>query len=138
VAGSGVLDQSGRGCIDRAAPTTRFSRRWSTATSRGLTLRGSTGDRGCDARGNGKVRSVGVALARRTGKGCRFARASGRFGPKTSCVPTAYLPASGTTSWRFRFAHRLPKGSYVAWARGVDTAGNVEAPRRSTTHLRVR
>jgi hypothetical protein len=138
VAGSGVLDESGRGCIDRAAPASRFSRRWSAASSRGVTLRGSTTDRGCGSRGQGQVRSVSVALARRTGKGCRFARADGRFGPRTGCVPTRYLPARGTASWRFRFAHRLPKGSYVAWVRALDAAGNVEAPRRYTTRLRVR
>jgi hypothetical protein len=81
---------------------------------------------------------VSVALARRTGKGCRFARADGRFGPRTGCVPTRYLPARGTASWRFRFAHRLPNGSYVAWVRALDAAGNVEVPRRYTTRLRVR
>jgi hypothetical protein len=53
-------------------------------------------------------------------------------------VPTRYLSARGTTSWRFRFAHRLPKGSYTAWVRAVDAAGNVAAARRYTTRLRVR
>jgi hypothetical protein len=138
VAGGGVLGESGRGCIDRAAPASQFSRRWTRVSSRGLTLRGSTSDRGCDARGHGQVRRVSVALARRTGKGCRFARADGRFGPRTSCVPARYLSARGTTSWRFRFAHRLPKGSYAAWVRAVDAAGNVAATRRYTTRLRVR
>jgi hypothetical protein len=138
VAGSGVLDQSGHGCIDRAAPASRFTRRGSSVSSRGLTLRGRTSDRGCDSRGHGRVRSVSVALARRTGKGCRFAGADGRFGPRTGCVPTRYLRARGTATWRFRFAHRLPKGSYVAWVRGVDAAGNAEAPRRYTNRLRVR
>jgi hypothetical protein len=86
------------------------------------------------------VRRVSVAVARRTGGGCRFLRPGGALGPKTSCARTRYLTAGGTSTWRLRVHHRLPAGSYVAWVRAVDAAGNVERKQRSrnATHLRVR
>jgi hypothetical protein len=74
------------------------------------------------------------------GSRCRFAQANGRLGRPVSCARTAYLRARGTTTWRFRYAHRLPAGRYFAWARAVDVAGNVErkSRRRNLTAFRVR
>ena len=77
---------------------------------------------------------MSVALARRTGTRCRFAR-SGGLGPPTRCTHRRYLAARGTASWRFRFGHRLPRGSYSAWVRAVDAAGNAS---HAATRLRVR
>jgi hypothetical protein len=123
------------GCVDRAAPRSRVLRTGRRATRRGIALRGRATDRGCAGGGKGKVARVSVALARRSGTRCRFARGSGSLGPPTSCARRRYLAARGTTSWRFRFAHRLPRGSYIAWVRAVDTARNAS---HTATRLRVR
>jgi hypothetical protein len=127
------------GCRDRMAPTSRFSGR-ASARRGGVTLRGRSSDRGCGAGGAGQVTRVRVAIGRAVGKRCRYARANGSFGPVVSCLRTKYLPARGTTSWRFTFRHRLPPGRYVAWVRGIDAAGNVErkARKRNLTRFRVR
>ena len=127
--------RAGSGCVDRAAPRSRLLRSGRRATRRGVVLRGRTTDRGCAAGGRGKVARVSVALARRTGTRCRFARSGGGLGPPTRCTHRRYLAARGTASWRFRFAHRLPRGSYSAWVRAVDAAGNAS---HAATRLRVR
>lgn len=139
-AASAVAGATG-GCIDRVAPTSRFSRRVAIAQRRrGVTLTGTSRDRGCGAKGVGKVMRVRVAIARKRGKQCRFARANGRFGPLVSCLRTSYLSARGTSRFRFTYRHHLPKGEYLAWARGIDRAGNVERKARlsNAKHFTVR
>jgi hypothetical protein len=129
------------GCIDRIAPTSKFARRVSVARRRrGVTLTGTSHDRGCGAKGVGKVNRVRVAIARKRGKLCRFARAGGGFGPLVSCLRTSYLSAKGTSRFRFTYRHHLPQGSYLAWARGIDKAGNIERKARlsNAKHFRVR
>jgi hypothetical protein len=130
---------SGGGCRDRIAPTSTF-RGKPKASRHGVTIRGRSRDRGCGAKGAGKVARVRVAIGRAVGRRCRYARANGSFGPVVSCLRTKYLPARGTTSWRFSYRHRLPRGRYVAWVRGIDAAGNVEhkARKRNLTRFRVR
>lgn len=129
----------GETCRDRTPPTSRFRGR-RQASRRGVTLRGRSSDRGCGASGAGTVARVRVAIGRAVGRRCRYARANGSFGPVVSCLRTRYLPARGTTSWRFTYRHRLPRGRYVAWVRGIDAAGNVERKnrRRNLTRFRVR
>ena len=129
----------GGGCRDRIAPTSTF-RGKPKATRRGVTIRGRSRDRGCGAKGAGKVARVRVAIGRAVGRRCRYARANGSFGPVVSCLRTKYLPARGTASWRFTYRHRLPRGRYVAWVRGIDAVGNVErkARKRNLTRFRVR
>jgi hypothetical protein len=132
---TGVRAGRGSGCIDRAAPRSRLLRSGRSATRRGIVLRGRTSDRGCWASAKGKVARVSVALARRSGGRCRFARSGGTFGAPTSCTHRSYLAARGTANWRFRLVHRLRPGRYVVWARAVDGAGNAS---RTATRLRVR
>ena len=132
---------SGNGCLDRIAPNSTFSKHVSLAKRRrGVTLTGRSRDRGCGAKGVGKVNRVRVAIARKTGKLCRFARANGSFGKRISCLRTSYLSAKGTSSFRFTYRHHLPKGKYLAWARGIDVAGNVERKARlsNAKHFTVR
>ena len=130
---------SGGGCRDRKPPTSTF-RGKPKAGRRGVTLRGRSRDRGCGPKGAGKVAHVSVAIGRAVGRRCRYVRANGTFGPVVSCLRTKYMRARGTTSWRFTYRHRLPRGRYVAWVRGVDSAGNVErkARKRNLTRFRVR
>jgi hypothetical protein len=117
-------------CADRTAPRSRFTRKGMKVSRRGITLRGTSADVGC----NGRLARVTVAvnIAVRGGKTCRALQKSGRFTRRRSCHRTIYLKATGTRTWRFRFAKRLPRGKYTLWVRGTDAAGNVErkyAPR---------
>ena len=78
-----------------------------------------------------RVAKVRISIGRRTGKGCRFLDADGRFGPKVSCLRTTYVIARvakplRNVGWKYTLGTRLPRGRYLAWARGIDAAGNVE------------
>jgi hypothetical protein len=119
-------------CLDRASPVSRFDRLAHPASRRtGVAVGGRTSDRGCGQNGAGAIKTVSVALARKSAKRCRFARSDGSFGAATSCAKRAYLRARGTARWRLAFRHRLRAGHYVAYARAVDTAGNVERKPRT-------
>jgi hypothetical protein len=129
-AGTNGNGTAGGGCLDRAAPGSRIAKAGRS------TLRGTTSDRGCGAAGQGSVRAVSVAVAKRVAHGrCRFASGSGRLGKARSCSRRRYLLADGTTHWRVRFAHRLPRGRYAAWLRARDRAGNA---RTQTARFAVR
>jgi len=110
---------------DKLAPKSKITRKSLKATRTGLQLAGTSADF-APAGLKPKLARVYVALGRRVGKQCRFARANGKLGPKVSCKRTSYLPAKGTSTWTFLFKHRLPAGRYLAWIRGVDSAGNRE------------
>ena len=113
-------------------PGSRFTR-GNRLTSRGIRLRGIA-----LARGGCRVRRVEVAVARRTGKKCRFLRADGRFGARRSCSKPQFLRATGTTKWRFAISLRLPRGRYAVYSRAADTAGTVETWGRKRKILRAR
>jgi hypothetical protein len=119
--GSGT---AGGGCLDRAAPRSRV------AKARRSGVSGSASDRGCGAKGHGRVARVSVAVARRVANGrCEFAKRSGRLGRARSCAHRGYLRARGTRHWSLRLAHRLPRGHYSAWVRSRDAAGNARTRR---------
>jgi hypothetical protein len=129
------------GCVDRIAPQSRFAKARSASRRHGVRLSGKSTDRGCGKAGHGKVARVFVAIGRKVpGRKCRFLRANGKFGPRVSCLRTKYLRARGTAKWTLRLAHKLPRGNYVAWARGIDTAGNVELKhaKRNLTRFHIR
>jgi pseudomonalisin len=117
------------GCADRTAPVSRFARKGSVkASRRRLALAGTASDRGCQANGAGRVARVRVAVARQAGKHCRFLTGKKGFTAPRSCSHRVYLSAKGTARWRYTYRGRLAKGSYRAYVRGTDAAGN--APRR--------
>jgi hypothetical protein len=117
-----------------AAPGSKFTR-GNRVRRRGIRLRGLA-----LARGGCRVRRVQVAVARRTGKRCRFLRADGRFTKRRRCARPVFLRASGTTRWRFSLNLRLPRGRYVAYSRAADTAGTIErwGGKRKVLRARVR
>ena len=125
-------------CRDRQRPTSRPTRRTSLITRKGVTVRGRSTDRGCGAKGRGRIVQVSVSVSRLVGKGCRFLRQNGSFGPKVSCKRTNYLPARGTTTWSYVRRQRLPAGTYKVWTRAVDAAGNVELKASKRNFLRPR
>lgn len=117
---------SGPGCRDRIAPVSRI--RGLRATRHGLSLRGTTTDRGCGAKGRGKVRRVLVSFGRATGRQCRFIDSRNRLHARRSCLRTQYFlrVRRGKHGWTLRFNHRLARAGYKIWVRGIDAAGNVE------------
>lgn len=116
-AGAGAAGAGGKRC---GAPTSRFRSGSALRTTR-VRLRGSAKPgSGCT------LRSVSVAIGRKTGKRCRYLRANGTFGPKVSCLRTKYLRAKGKSTWRFDKKVKLPRGSYLVWSRAVNSAGAVE------------
>lgn len=134
-------------CRDTIAPTTNFIRRTLRISRRGLLLRGIARDRGCRARGRGKVEQVLMAVMRREGGGrCRFLQrtehdAKPHLGPVTRCRTPYYGRAAGTLAvgtsrWRFRVRAKLPKGTYTIRSRAVDSAANTEKKVRKTTTKR--
>jgi hypothetical protein len=126
----------GGGCLDRVAPRSRFLKAHK-ASRRGIRLSGRTSDRGCGANGRGKVRKVSVAIARRAAGGkCRYLTPSGRLAKASSCSKARFRRATGTSRWSVSVNRRLPKGRYVAWAVGRDSAGNAEHRQRTRNATR--
>ena len=76
----------------------------------------------------GTVRAGAAATAAKPRR-CKQASSRGRlttFKPRDGrCVPTRFLRAKGTTSWRLTLPRRLPRGRYAVYARAVDIAGRV-------------
>jgi hypothetical protein len=124
------------GCLDRIVPRSSFRGR-RRVSRLGLVLHGVSGDRGCGRHGAGRVALIRVALALAVGKKCRFVRSGGRYGPLVSCLRSTYLNARGTTRFTFTFHHRLRPGTYKAWSRAIDAAGNVERKDRRRNLIRL-
>lgn len=90
----------------------------------------------------GSVRAGAAATAARPRR-CRQASERGRlttFKPRDGrCVPTRFLRAKGTASWRLTLPRRLPAGRYAVYARAVDIAGRVgRVSARDAITVRVR
>jgi hypothetical protein len=49
-----------------------------------------------------------------------------KAGKHSTCEPTTFLNATGTTNWTLKLRHHLPKGSYIAISEAIDTAGHTE------------
>jgi hypothetical protein len=64
--------------------------------------------------------------------------AKGRLTKPRSCRHAILLPATGRASWRFSMRVHLPAGHYRVVARGYDTAGNKERPRKHKNTLKLR
>jgi pseudomonalisin len=114
-------------CADRTAPVARFAKRkWVRASRKRVLLTGTASDRGCRAKGAGKVKRVRVAVMRKAGKRCRFLRGRKGFSPPRSCSSRIYVTAHGTTSWRLTYRGRVPKGGYRAYVRASDAERNIQ------------
>ena len=116
---------SGSSCVDRVAPVSRVTK--IRRSGKGLHASGTSKDRGCGPKGQGKVKQVRVAVAREMGhKKCRFLKANGRFRKTEPCAHGHYLKARGTSRWTFAIRHRLPAGRYLVRVRAIDAVGNNE------------
>ena len=77
-----------------------------------------------------------VAVARLSGKRCRFLALKAGFSRPRSCKSAGYLVARGTTKWKLSLRRRLPAGSYRAYVRATDSSGNAGKP--ASLRFRVR
>src|SRR5262245_19368702 len=85
-------------------------------------LRGTAGPDRSD------VGKVEVAVERRVGTLCRFLGGRRSFSAPRSCALQRYWPARANGSaWIFKLGRPLPPGSYRAWSRATDGAGNRES-----------
>jgi hypothetical protein len=74
------------------------------------------------------VAKVELALLTVKGKKCtEMTSAKGKFGKANCKAPAFKVAATGTTSWQLKLKKALKKGSYVLYARSVDTAGQKSA-----------
>jgi beta-glucosidase len=114
-------------------PRSSITRGGLRATRRRVSLSGRAVDLAC--RGNaqrGRVRSVEVAIAQRTGKRCRWIGRSGRLGKPGSCNQPVYRRGrtgrerAGKVPWTARVRAKLRRGNYLAVVRATDTGGAVE------------
>jgi hypothetical protein len=121
---TGIAGRKVGSCTDATAPRSSFKRGSTRATRRKLVLGGRASDQGCGARGAGKVKRVRVAVARMSGKRCRFLALKAGFSKPRSCKRAGYLVARGTTKWKLSLRRRLPAGTYRAYAQATDAAGN--------------
>ena len=133
---TGIAGRKVGGCTDATAPRSKFKRKSLRASRRKLTLAGTASDRGCGASGAGKVKRVRVAVARLSGKRCRFLALKAGFSKPRSCKSAGYLVARGTTKWKLSVRRRLPAGSYRAYVRATDSSGNAGKP--ASLRFRVR
>jgi subtilase family serine protease len=125
-------------CRDGKRPVSRIARRGAKASRSGFSVSGTAHDRGCGARGRGILARIEVAVARKTGKRCRFLSRGGGLGATRSCSRPRYLRAKGTGRWSLAIRRRLRAGSYVFIVRAVDLAGNRERPGKANRRtLRV-
>ena len=138
-----------RRCRDRIRPTSGFKRSALRGSRSSLKLSGVASDRGCGARGRGKVSHVLVAVARRYGKRtfkCRYLQKLPgadrtdrlRLGRKVPCRRRPpWITAAGTDKWRYDIRARLPRGRYNIRVRAVDSATNWEIKRAGRGPLNV-
>jgi hypothetical protein len=74
------------------------------------------------------VAKVEVAVVRKKGKKCYVMTSKGSFAKLAKCTdPTIFHGASGTTAWSYKLPKALPKGTYTAFVRAVDSAGQTQA-----------
>ena len=111
-----------------ASAPTKANRRSVRSAGRAIAFR---------CRGNrrvvGRVGRVEIALARKTGRRCRFLSARGRLGKTRSCKREGWMRvrlgrrrAGGKTPWAFRKRAKLPRGTYRLRVRAVDDTGTVD------------
>ena len=71
-----------------------------------------------------EVTAVDVAIVRKRGGMCKQLLPSGKFTKFERCHgPKSFLPAEGTTKWRFELKDALDRGYYVVYSRATDDSG---------------
>jgi hypothetical protein len=129
-------------CKDKTAPKSTLKKSGVKNGSKGLSVSGSSSDRGCGkgATAKGHLKKVYVSVAKVKGKDCSFMDAKGHFTAKRNCRRPILLSAKGTSHWRYSTKTKLKSGTYRMIARGVDAAGNKEKPnsKRNSVTIKIR
>ncbi len=123
-------------CGDVTPPRTAIAASSIKRTKHGFVVKGTSKDAGCKTLAEAKRRNrilVSVSIFKHVGRQCRFLQLDRLFGKKQSCSRKTKLRAVGsyslkthTLTWTFFTKAKVPGGSYVVIARGVDQSGNVE------------
>jgi hypothetical protein len=125
----------GTGCTDKFAPVSTITRKSLHKSSRGISARGHSRDRGC-----ARLRRVDVQIAKlvRGGK-CRFLKKNGKLTARRSCRKPVRIRTRGLKRWSISVKGRISPGSYRLIVSGVDKKGHREGRRRANTiRFRVR
>jgi dienelactone hydrolase len=99
-----------------------------TITARKL-VHGRLALSGTAAGGCSALKAVDVVLTAVRGGKCRTVRSNGKLSKAFACSSTApaSLVAHGTARWSLALTGLLPRGTYIAYARAVDKAGNAQS-----------
>jgi hypothetical protein len=127
---TGVGQHGDAPCTDGASPVSRLTR--VKLTRRGVDLRGTASDPGCD----GRVTRILASVALVKGKRCRFLSARGKLGRAGKCTRPTTLQVKGVTPFSLRVKAKLPRGTYRVTTQAIDFAGNVERVRVKKTRVR--
>jgi hypothetical protein len=119
--GPGAGGGGGGGGQADSAPAVGISR--FAASQKSKKLKGFTGS-ASDDKGISKIELAIVAVK---GKKCTEMDAKGKFGKADCPAPAFKLVATGTAKWQLKLKKALKKGSYVLYARAVDSAGQKSA-----------
>ncbi len=133
-------------CGAKGLPRSSVSRRLRASRRSGVTATGRAIGFRCvrNRRVPGTVARVEVAVARKSGKRCRFLSARGRLGRARSCSRNEWLRSrlgrrrGGKVPWTFRTKARLPRGTYELRVRATDKTGTVEKQPRRQARKRFR
>jgi hypothetical protein len=127
-------------CGAKGLPRSSVSRGIRGSRKRGITATGRAIAFKCvnQRRRPGTVARVEVAIARKSGKRCRYVNSRGRLGRARACDKNDWLRArlgrqrGGKVPWTFRSKRaKLPRGVYELRVRAIDKTGTVEKqPRR--------
>jgi hypothetical protein len=127
--GNGSGSGSGSGCKDTLAPRSTISRRALHKSSRGISARGHSRDRGCAG-----LRHVDVQIAKFVrGKRCRFLKGNGKLTKRRSCRKPLRLRAHGKRGWSIHVNGRVARGRYRLIVQAIDRKGHRERPRKGNT-----
>jgi dienelactone hydrolase len=112
------------GCVAR--PYSRINRRRTHASSSGITLAGTAGERHCTTasvanRRDQKLAKVYVMIYRQGAHGrCRFLERGGKLSRARPCTHPIEFLAHGTQHWTLRLRFPVPKGRYLIRIDAVD------------------
>ena len=87
---------------------------------------------------DGRVAYVDIALVRVLSRSCRGLTPTGAFRRLRKCSAPQFLRAKGTRSWHYNLRNRLPKGTYILYARATDNFGRRDAGFGKRNRVRFR